>query len=140
MSRGADTKANTMPWVRVLSSLLERGERRVALDALCKSSSACRSEFVVTNAAGAKSVSLFCQGALTQKRTLFCVGCGVLQRGDGEALECLRKLHDSLSCVGAPAIVRVDAAEHIAFQTASNGRGVLRGADTKANTCPRFEC
>ena len=77
MSMGADIKANTIR-ARVSSSLLERGEARVFLEALCKSSYAFVSETVAGKPAGTGKCSLFCQGALTEKRT-FLLGSSVEQ-------------------------------------------------------------
>ena len=45
--RGADTKANTRELVRARSSLLERLQRRVALEALCERYGALVSDPVV---------------------------------------------------------------------------------------------
>ena len=46
VSRGADTKANTLELVRVPSSLLQRSQRGVALQALGESGSSFRAESV----------------------------------------------------------------------------------------------
>ena len=61
MLRGADKKANTI-WIRVLSSLLERGEGRVALESLCKSSSAFWSELVHAEAASEGACKVHVKG------------------------------------------------------------------------------
>ena len=69
---GADTKANTMVWVRVLSSVLERGEGRVALEALCDRSSAFRSELIAVETAQAhrRVFAFLSMGVDTKANTL----------------------------------------------------------------------
>ena len=52
---GADTKANTWEQVRALSSLLQRLQRRVALEALCNRGSSFRTELVARETAGVGS-------------------------------------------------------------------------------------
>ena len=46
MLRGADRKANALVWVQDIETLLQGSEGRVALEALCESSSAFWSEVV----------------------------------------------------------------------------------------------
>ena len=73
MSTGADRKANTRGLVRAPSGLLQRLQRRVALEALGESSASLGAEAVVVHTAsmGAEAGAESCQGALTQKRTLW---------------------------------------------------------------------
>ena len=49
---GADTKANTRELVREVGSLLERLQRRVALETLCDRGSSFGTELVVHKTAG----------------------------------------------------------------------------------------
>ena len=49
---GADTKANTLELVREAGGLLERLQRRVAVEALCKRGSSFGTELVVRETAG----------------------------------------------------------------------------------------
>ena len=72
MSRGVDTKANTLELVRVPSSLLQQLQRGVALESLCESGSSFRAEsaFRETVSMGAGAGAGGCQWALTQKLTL----------------------------------------------------------------------
>ena len=69
---GPDTKANTRELVRAPGGLLERLQRRVALEALGESDSSFVTEAVLlqTASTGEEASSEECQGALTQKRTL----------------------------------------------------------------------
>ena len=69
---GADTKANTRELVRVPGGLLERLQRRVALEALSKSGSSFGTEVVPAQTAstGAGAGAEECQWALTRKQTL----------------------------------------------------------------------
>jgi hypothetical protein len=53
VSMGADTKANTLELVREAGGLLERLQRRVALETLCKRGSSFGTEPVVLETAGA---------------------------------------------------------------------------------------
>ena len=69
------TKSKHFAWVRVLSSLLERGEGGVSLEALSESNSAFGSEIVVLETASTKKCLLFCQGALTEKQTSYVYMC-----------------------------------------------------------------
>ena len=52
MSTGADTKANTLELVREAGGLLERLQRRVALETLCDRGSSFGTELVVLKTAG----------------------------------------------------------------------------------------
>ena len=52
MSMGADTKANPRELVREVGGLLERLQRRVALETLCKRGSSCGTELVALETAG----------------------------------------------------------------------------------------
>ena len=65
---GADTKANTLELVREAGGLLERLQRRVALETLCNRGSSFRTEIVVFETAGVGSEVRVaaCQWALTQ--------------------------------------------------------------------------
>ena len=84
---GADTKANTLELVRVPSSLLQRSQRGVALQALGESGSSFRAESVSreTGSMGADAGDEGCQRALTKRRTLS--GGGALEVGDHRLLE-----------------------------------------------------
>ena len=53
-------------------------------------------------------------------------GGGALERGHGAPLEPLAQLGDTLSCVGAVAIL-VEAAEIVRLQTAHVGSGSVNG-------------
>ena len=55
MSRGADRNANTRELVRAAGGLLERLQRRVALEALCNRGSSFRTELVARETAGVGS-------------------------------------------------------------------------------------
>ena len=70
---GADRKANAQGPVRGSCGLLELLQRDVALEALGKSESSLRAEAVVAQTAsmGAEVGAEACQGALTQKQTLW---------------------------------------------------------------------
>ena len=72
MSAGADTKANTLELVRVPSSLLQRFQRGVALEALRESGSSFRAEAVARETAsmGAGSGAEGYQWALTEGKHL----------------------------------------------------------------------
>ena len=73
MSTGADRKGkHSGALVRAPSGLLQRLQRRVALEALGESSASLGAEVVVVHTAsmGAEAGAEACQGALTQKRTL----------------------------------------------------------------------
>ena len=52
VSMGADTKANTLELVREAGGLLERLQRRVALETLCDRGSSFGTELVVLKTAG----------------------------------------------------------------------------------------
>ena len=52
VSRGADTKANTLELVREAGGLLERLQRQVALETLCKRGSSFGTELVALETAG----------------------------------------------------------------------------------------
>ena len=69
---GADTKANFVSWFERQAGLLERLQRRVALEALCNRGSFFGTELVPMETAGVGSevVGESCQWALTQWRTL----------------------------------------------------------------------
>ena len=84
-----------------------------------------------TASTGAEAGAEACQGALTQKQTLW--GGGALERGHGAPLEPLAHLGDALSGVGAATHV-VDAAELVGVQAVKAGRGGGRcqGALTQA--------
>ena len=84
---GADTKANTLELVRVPSSLLQRSQRGVALQALGESGSSFRAESVSreTGSMGADAGDEGCQRALTKRRTLS--GGGALEVGDHRLFE-----------------------------------------------------
>ena len=64
-----------------------------------------------------------CQGALTERRTLW--GGGALQRGHSAPLEALAQLGDTLGGVGAVSIF-IEAAELVATQ-ATKGRRSVNG-------------
>ena len=68
---GTDTKANTRELVREAGGLLERLQRRVALETLCNRGSSFGTELVALETAGWGSEvgGEPCQWALTQKRT-----------------------------------------------------------------------
>ena len=78
MSTGADTKANTQELVREGGDLLERLQRRVALEALRESSSSFGAKLVALQTASTgvpvEAGTDACQGALTLKRTLWSDG------------------------------------------------------------------
>ena len=85
---GADTKANTRELVRKVGGLLERLQRRVALETLCDRGSSFRAELVVLKTAwvwGLKVSGEPCQWALTERRTPS--GGGALEVGDHCLLE-----------------------------------------------------
>ena len=73
VSMGADRKANTWELVRALSGLLQRLQRRVALESLGESGSSFRAESVFreTVSMGAGAGAEGCQWALTRKQTLY---------------------------------------------------------------------
>ena len=67
---GADTKANTRELVREVGGLLERLQRRVALETLCDRGSSFRAELVVLKTAWVGfggECGEPCQWALTRK-------------------------------------------------------------------------
>ena len=120
---GPDTKANTRELVRAPGGLLERLQRRVALEALCESDSSFGTEAVLLQPAstGEEASSEECQGALTQTRTLW--GGGAPKRGHGAALEPLAELDDALGGVGAVTLI-IAAAEMVTGQAAKERRSV----------------
>ena len=67
---GADTKANTRELVREAGGLLERLQRRVAPETLRESGSSFGTEVASQQTAGRSAEAVWCQRALTQKRTL----------------------------------------------------------------------
>ena len=130
MSAGADTKANTLELVRVPSSLLQRFQRGVALEALRESGSSFRAEAVARETAsmGAGSGAEGYQWALTRKRTP--LGGDAPERGHGAPLEPLAQLGDAQGRVGAldiAFIFFIDAAEPVAIQAAKGEGGSVNG-------------
>ena len=130
---GAVMKANTRELVRVPSSLLQRLQRGVALEALGESgcSFTAESVFRETASMGAGLGAEGCQWGLTPKRTL--VGSGALELGDSRLFEDCTKRRGAL------------VSDEVVPETASKGRrgGGARnvngptGADRKANTIGR---
>ena len=120
---GPDTKANTRELVRAPGGLLERLQRRVALEALGESDSSFGTEAVLlqTASTGEEASSEECQGALTERRTLW--GGGGLERGHSAPLERLAQLVDTLGGVGAVSVF-VEAAELVVSQAAKGRRSV----------------
>ena len=130
------TKANTRELVREVGGLLERLQRRVALETLCDRGSSFGAELVAPKTAFGWVLEVSgepCQWALTLKRTL---GHGsVPQRSHAAPLEPFAQLGDALRSVSPLTSISVDTTEHVAVQAAKQGRrGVSMGADRKANT------
>ena len=69
VSMGADTKANTRELVRGPDGLLERLQRRVAPETLRESGSSFGTEVVSPQTAGRSAEAVWCQRALTERRT-----------------------------------------------------------------------
>ena len=132
MSTGADTKASTRELVREVAGLLERLQRRVALETLCHRGSSFGTEPVEIKTTGVgfggwwRAVSA---GADTKASN----GSGALKIRD------LRLLEDGSECGGAL------VSDAIVDETAKHGRGpagerpvVSMGADTNANSLWRW--
>ena len=96
----------------MLSSLLERGERRVALEALCDRSSALRSEPVVVETANTESVRFSVRGADRKASAIVWIG-------DSNPLEVcdLGLAQDGSECRSS------FWSELVSLQTASTGAG-----------------
>ena len=111
------------------AGLLELLQRRVALEALGESGSSFRAESVFRETAsmGAETAAEACQGALTQKRTLF--GSGALEVGNHRLFEdCSKRRGALVSDVIPPETVNKG------WRGDSERVSMSMGADTKANT------
>ena len=128
MSSGIDKKQTLTSWFEltegeksagssyeVAVGLLQGLQRRVALEALRKSSSSFGAEVVASQAAstGVEAGVEQCERALTRKQTL--LGGGALERSHGAPFERLAQLGDALGGVGPLAII-VEAAELVVAQ------------------------